>query len=57
MPGRFRKGLAAIHAAIHQIGTPMPADHLGPSDLVLPAGDATLDEVQSVLQDEGLIPG
>lgn len=54
---RFRRDLAAIHAAVHELGTPMPPDHLGPSDLVLPAGDATLEEVQSVLGDEGLIPG
>jgi len=28
-----------------------------PSELVLPAGDATLAEVRELLSDDGLIPG
>jgi hypothetical protein len=32
-------------------------DHLGPSELILPGADATLDEVRKLLHDDGLIPG
>lgn len=53
----FRRCLADLHAAVHELGTPLPADYLGPSDLALPADDATLDEVRALLGDEGLIPG
>lgn len=53
----FARCLADLHAAVHEVGTPLPADHLGPSDLALPAGDATLAEVRDLLGDEGLVPG
>lgn len=53
----FRRALAELHSAIHDRGVPVPADHLGPSDLVLPAPDATVEEVRAFLSDEGLIPG
>jgi hypothetical protein len=35
----------------------LPDDYLGPSDLVLPPVDSTLEEVKVLLGDEGLIPG
>ena len=54
---RFRRCLAELHTAVHDLGAPVPAEHLGPSDLALPAHDATLDEVRALLGDEGLIPG
>jgi hypothetical protein len=53
----FRRFLADLHAAVHEVGTALPADHLGPSDLALPAEDATLAEVRDLLGDEGLVPG
>ena len=34
-----------------------PTTTLEPSDAVLPAADATLEEVRDLLSDEGLIPG
>ncbi len=37
-------------------GSPLPIDSLVSSDLVLPAPDATLDEVRDLLGDEGLVP-
>jgi hypothetical protein len=53
----FRLRLTDLHAAVHEAGTALPADHLGPSDLALPADDATLAEVRDLLGDEGLVPG
>ena len=52
---------AALHSLLEQVrsaGKPVPDDELLDSDLILPAGDATLQEVQDLLSgsDEGLIP-
>ncbi|MDQ3931788.1 MAG: hypothetical protein M3252_02980 [Actinomycetota bacterium] len=55
--GAFRHALVALHRRVHDLGQPLPPDHLGPSDLVLPPADATLDQVRGLLGDEGLIPG
>ena len=48
---------AALLDAVRSAGTPVPADALEPSDLVLPHSDATIDEVRETLGEEGLIPG
>jgi hypothetical protein len=51
---------AALHALLDQVrgkGSPLPADTLEPSDLILPPSDASMDEVRQMLTDEGLIPG
>ena len=53
----FARGLVALVAEIREVGTMVANDHLGPSDLVLPSPDATLDEVRALLDEEGLIPG
>lgn len=53
----FSRCLADLHAAVHAAGTELPEDYLGPSDLALPADDATLAEVRDLLGDEGLVPG
>jgi len=53
----FRRCLTHLHAEIHELGTPLPVDHLGPSDLALPGDDATLAEVRELLGDDGLVPG
>ncbi|MFI5566341.1 hypothetical protein ACIA6T_02945 [Streptomyces sp. NPDC051740] len=55
-PG-FRATLQALLAKVHELGEPLPDDSLQPSDLILPSPDATLEEVQNLLSDEGLIPG
>lgn len=52
----FRTALHALLAKIREVGQPIPDDELVHSDLFLPAGDATLAEVKSMLGDEGLIP-
>lgn len=53
----FRTALAALLDRVREAGTPVAADALEPSDLVLPHSDATIDEVQAALGEEGLIPG
>lgn len=53
----FREALRALLALVREVGTRVPDDHLGPSELVLPNADATVEEVRALLGDEGLIPG
>ncbi|MFG2677847.1 hypothetical protein [Streptomyces sp. NPDC048392] len=54
-PG-FRGTLQALLAKVRELGEPLPDDSLEPSDLILPSADATLEEVQEFLSDDGLIP-
>ena len=42
---------------MRELGEPLPDDSLEPSELILPAPDATLEEVRAMLSDDGLIPG
>jgi hypothetical protein len=53
----FRTALLALLDRVRALGTPLPADALEPSDSILPRADADLDEVRSMLTDEGYIPG
>lgn len=53
----FRRDLEALLDRIRSTGTPVADDYLGPSDLMLPSADSTLEEVRSLLGEEGLIPG
>lgn len=53
----FSQALAALLAGVRDAGSPLPADVLHDSDLILPPADATLEEVRDMLGDEGLIPG
>ncbi|MDQ8701421.1 hypothetical protein RCO28_02810 [Streptomyces sp. LHD-70] len=55
-PG-FRTTLNALLDKVRELGTPLPDDSLEPSELILPAPDATLEEVREMLRDDGLIPG
>ncbi|MFF5722269.1 hypothetical protein [[Kitasatospora] papulosa] len=55
-PG-FRTTLHALLDKVRELGAPLPDDSLEPSELILPAPDATLEEVRSMLRDDGLIPG
>ena len=54
---QFTAALEALLASVRTVGEELPADWIGPSDLVLPSPDATIHEVREVLGDEGLIPG
>jgi hypothetical protein len=53
----FARSLTALLEAVRSAGTPLAADSLEDSDLILPPSDATLEEVRELLGDEGLIPG
>ncbi|MFF8509385.1 hypothetical protein ACF064_14945 [Streptomyces sp. NPDC015492] len=53
----FRRTLGALLGAVRRLGEPLPDDALEPSELILPAPDASLDEVREMLSDDGLIPG
>jgi hypothetical protein len=53
----FRTALAALLARVRELGTPVAEDHLGPSELVLPAAEASLAEVRELLTEDGLIHG
>jgi hypothetical protein len=54
---RFSNALQGLLASVRANATELPDDYLGPSDLVLPSPDATIDEVREILGEEGLIPG
>jgi hypothetical protein len=53
----FARSLAALLDKVREVGKPLPDEEIVPSDLVLPASDASLDEVRELLGDNGLIPG
>jgi hypothetical protein len=53
----FRSCLANLVNRVREIGRPVPADHLGPSEYIIPGADAELDDVRGLLSEEGLIPG
>jgi hypothetical protein len=53
----FPSALAALLACVREVGKPLPDDEIVPSELVLPTADASLAEVQALLEEEGLIPG
>lgn len=53
----FHSALAALLTRVRELGSAVPADHLGPSELVFPSADASLAEVAELLGEEGLIPG
>jgi len=53
----FRAALGALLERVRSLGTPVPADAIVESDLVLPAPDSHVDEVREMLGEEGLIPG
>ena len=53
----FPLALHALLAEVRALGSPLPADDLRSSDLVLPGADSHLDDVRLLLGAEGLIPG
>lgn len=52
----FRASLGKLLETVRGRGSALPGDYLGPSELILPAEDATVEEVTELLTDEGLIP-
>jgi hypothetical protein len=53
----FSDALTRLLAQVRAQGSPLPADILESSDLILPHEDSSMDEVRKLLTDEGLIPG
>ena len=53
----FAAALNALLSRVRDLGTPLEADSLQPSELILPQEDATMDDVRRLLADDGLIPG
>ncbi|NHC12434.1 PspA-associated protein PspAA [Motilibacter deserti] len=53
----FRNALAGLLAHVRSHGTQLPDSELVPSEAVLPAEDASVEEVRGLLTDEGMIPG
>jgi hypothetical protein len=49
-------GLEKVLEAVKRLGTPTPDDFIGPSDLMLPGPDSTVEEIRELLSEEGLIP-
>ena len=56
-PARFATALDDLLTAVRTLGVVLPDHVLTPSELVLPAPDASLSDVLALLGDEGLIPG
>jgi hypothetical protein len=53
----FRAALSSLLGKVREVGTPLAAEEIVPSELILPSPDASLPEVRALLTDEGLIPG
>ncbi|MFD8564509.1 hypothetical protein ACFV1N_45200 [Streptosporangium canum] len=53
----FAVALQTLLDAVRRLGMALPADALASSELVLPDEDTTLEQVRSLLAEEGLIPG
>jgi hypothetical protein len=53
----FRAALTALLSKVREVGTAVPAEEIVPSDLMLPATDAHVDDVRKMLRADGLIPG
>lgn len=52
-----RTALSAMLERVRAAGTPVPADSLEASDVILPYSDASVDDVRGLLAEDGLIPG
>ena len=55
--GLFQKHLKDMLDLVRHKGTPVPADEILESDLVLPEPDITLKEAEELFIGEGLLPG
>jgi len=53
----FRSAMDALLARVRQLGHPLDAAELVPSDFILPGVDSDLNEVRDLLSSDGLIPG
>lgn len=49
--------LASMHQVVFDLGHPLGAEELEPSDFILPPATISLAELRALLSEEGLIPG
>ena len=49
--------LQKLVQTVRERGQPVPVDEFVESDVILPAADSTMDEVQHLFSGEGLVPG
>ena len=54
---RFRTSFGRLLEFVRTNGTPVAADHLGASDIILPPPDVSLEEASAEFTAEGLLPG
>jgi hypothetical protein len=54
---QFHETFARLLQFVREHGKPVPDDELGPSDLILPPPDVSLEEAKKEFSGEGLIPG
>jgi hypothetical protein len=54
---QFHETFARLLQFVREHGKPVPDDELGPSDLILPPPDVSLEEARKEFSGEGLIPG
>jgi hypothetical protein len=52
----FRPALTALLDRVRALGTPLAAEVLEPSDLILPPADADIAEVRTMLTEDGRAP-
>lgn len=53
----FAAALAALLDKVRSDGQHVPDEELVESDVILPAAEATAEDVRQMLGDEGLVPG
>lgn len=53
----FSAALGALLDMVRSVGRPVPDEEVVSSEVILPAADASAEEVRGLLTDEGLIPG
>lgn len=53
----FALALGRLLDRVREVGAPLADDVLLPSELVLPAPDATADDVRHLFDGDGLVPG
>ena len=53
----FGRLLAQLLDTVRECGEPLPVDEFVESDVVLPAPDSTMEEVQDLFTGEGIVPG
>ncbi len=53
----FRAALTSLLERVRSLGSPVAGDTLAPSELILPYAEANIEDVRSMLKNDGLIPG